>query len=62
MTTEAQHPRPAWIEALSHAYSKKGKSVILLTGDTLDRFWCDGVGEFIALEQVLYQELSRKYD
>ena len=61
MTSETRYPRPALVEALSHAYSKKGKSVILLTGDTLDRFWCERVGEFIPLEQVLYQELSRKF-
>ena len=61
MTSETRYPRPAWIESLSHAYSKKGKSVVLLTGDTLDRFWSEGAGDFIALEQVLYRELSEKF-
>ena len=61
MATRDQYPRPAFIEALSHAYSKKGKSVILLTGDTLDRFWSERVAAFIPLEQALYQELSEKF-
>ncbi|HEY9756947.1 MAG TPA: ATP-binding protein [Oculatellaceae cyanobacterium] len=51
------YERPAFLDALSHAYSDRGKSVVILTGDTHDLFWSPKQGRFMALEQTLYQAL-----
>jgi hypothetical protein len=51
------YERPAFLDALSHAYSDRGKSVVILTGDTHDLFWSPKQGRFLALEQTLYQAL-----
>ena len=62
MVTEAPAPaRPAFVEELSRAYSRRGKGVVLLTGDVHDLFWNGKVGRFVPLEQCLYQELAREF-
>lgn len=53
--------RPDFIDRLSRAYTRKGKSLMLLTGDTQDLYWNGRVQEFLPLEQSLYQELSGKF-
>jgi hypothetical protein len=47
MTKTSPPDRPAFVEALSHAYSKRRKSVVLLTGDILDLFWSKAAGGFV---------------
>jgi hypothetical protein len=54
-------PRPAFIDALGHAYNRRGKRVMLLTGNVLDQFWSPRLGSFHSLEQTLYQELNDKF-
>ena len=53
--------RPAFVEELSRAYSRRGKGLVLLTGDVHDLFWNGKVERFVPLEQCLYQELSREF-
>jgi ATPase family associated with various cellular activities (AAA) len=52
------YERPAFLDALSDAYSDRGKSVIVLTGDTHDLFWSPKIASFLALEQTIFQALS----
>ncbi len=59
--SDASSTRPAFFDALSRAYSLRGKSVVLLTGDTLDLFWSEKAKSFLPLEQALYQELAGKF-
>jgi SpoVK/Ycf46/Vps4 family AAA+-type ATPase len=54
-------PRPAFIDALGRSYNRRGKRVILLTGNVLDQFWSPQIGSFTPLEQTLYQELKDKF-
>ena len=54
-------PRPAFIDAIGHAYNRRGKRVMLLTGNVLDQFWSPQLGSFHSLEQTLYQELNDKF-
>jgi len=54
-------PRPAFIDAVGHSYNRRGKRVILLTGNVLDQFWSPPFGSFNPLEQTLYQELKEKF-
>jgi len=54
-------PRPAFIDALGHSYNRRGKRVMLLTGNVLDQFWSPRLGSFTPLEQTLYQELKDKF-
>src|SRR5712691_898155 len=54
-------PRPAFIDALGHSYNRRGKRVILLTGNVFDQFWSPQLGSFNSLEQTLYQELQEKF-
>jgi hypothetical protein len=54
-------PRPAFIDAIGHAYNRRGKRVTLLTGNVLDQFWSPRLGSFHSLEQTLYQELNDKF-
>jgi hypothetical protein len=53
--------RPAFVEELSRAYSRRGKGVVLLTGDVHDLFWSGKLERFVPLEQTLYQELLREF-
>jgi hypothetical protein len=54
-------PRPSFIDAVGHSYNRRGKRVILLTGNVLDQFWSPQVRSFTPLEQTLYQELRDKF-
>jgi len=54
-------PRSAFIDAIGHAYNRRGKRVMLLTGNVLDQFWSPRLGSFNSLEQTLYQELNDKF-
>lgn len=54
----ATYERPAFLDLLSNAYSDRGKSVAILSGDTHDLFWCRQNNSFLELEQTLYQALS----
>jgi hypothetical protein len=54
-------PRPSFIDAVGHSYNRRGKRVILLTGNVLDQFWCPQLESFTPLEQTLYQELKEKF-
>jgi SpoVK/Ycf46/Vps4 family AAA+-type ATPase len=55
------YERPGFLDALSNAYSDRGKSVVVLTGDTHDLFWSAKQSKFLALEQTLYQALSEVF-
>src|SRR5262249_49075627 len=54
-------PRPSFIDAVGHSYNRRGKRVILLTGNVLDQFWSPQLENFTPLEQTLYQELKEKF-
>src|SRR6266850_6343183 len=56
-----EFPRPAFIDAVGHSYNRRGKRVILLTGNVLDQFWSPRLRSFTPLEQTLYQELRDKF-
>src|SRR5262245_63588399 len=56
-----EFPRPSFIDAIGNAYNRRGKRVILLTGNVLDQFWSPRLGGFTPLEQTLYQELKDKF-
>jgi ATPase family associated with various cellular activities (AAA) len=58
---EGEFPRPSFIDAVGHSYNRRGKRVILLTGNVLDQFWSPRLGNFTPLEQTLYQELRDKF-
>ena len=58
---EAEYPRPSFIDAVGHSYNRRGKRVILLTGNVLDQFWSPRLRSFTPLEQTLYQELRDKF-
>ncbi len=67
MPENVQGRRPEFLDELSRAYTDRGKSVILLTGNTRDWFWTESVrtdagthSGFLPLEQRLYQELHDK--
>jgi hypothetical protein len=56
-----EFPRPSFIDAIGNAYNRRGKRVLLLTGNVLDQFWSPQLGGFSPLEQTLYQELKEKF-
>jgi ATPase family associated with various cellular activities (AAA) len=56
-----EFPRPSFIDAIGHSYNRRGKRVILLTGNVLDQFWSPRLRSFTPLEQTLYQELKDKF-
>src|SRR5262245_21266310 len=58
---DGEFPRPAFIDAVGHSYNRRGKRVILLTGNVLDQFWSPQLESFTPLEQTLYQELKAKF-
>ncbi len=58
---DAEFPRPSFIDAVGHSYNRRGKRVILLTGNVLDQFWSPRLRSFSPLEQALYQELRDKF-
>jgi ATPase family associated with various cellular activities (AAA) len=58
ITVSTQYERPAFLDSLSNAYSDRGKSVAILSGDTHDLFWSKQQGRFLELEQTLYQALN----
>jgi len=58
---EGEFPRPSFIDAVGHSYNRRGKRVLLLTGNVLDQFWSPRLHTFTPLEQVLYQELKDKF-
>lgn len=53
--------RPVWVDTLSQAYAVRKKNVVLLTGNARDLFASPRLGEFVPLEQLLYQELREKF-
>lgn len=62
MSQEAQtYTRPAFLDALSNAYSERGKGVVILTGNTHDRYWCDSKSKFVDLDRSLYNALLSKF-
>jgi ATPase family associated with various cellular activities (AAA) len=58
---DGEFPRPMFIDAIGHSYNRRGKRVILLTGNVLDQFWSPRLRTFTPLEQTLYQELRDKF-
>jgi ATPase family associated with various cellular activities (AAA) len=58
---DGEFPRPSFMDAVGHSYNRRGKRVILLTGNVLDQFWSPRQRSFIPLEQSLYQELKDKF-
>ena len=56
-----EFPRPSFIDAVGHSYNRRGKRVMLLTGNVLDQFWSTPLKSFTPLEQTLYQELKDKF-
>src|ERR671922_941755 len=58
---EGEFPRPSFMDAVGHSYNRRGKRVILLTGNVLDQFWSPRLRSFTPLEQTFYQELRDKF-
>jgi hypothetical protein len=58
---DGEVPRPSFIDAVGHSYNRRGKRVVLLTGNVLDQFWSPRLRSFTPLEQSLYQELKEKF-
>src|ERR671925_473459 len=58
---DGHFPRPSFTDAVAHSYNRRGKRVILLTGNVLDQFWSPRLRSFTPLEQTLYQELRDKF-
>src|SRR5262245_35044490 len=58
---DGEFPRPSFIDAVGHSYNRRGKRVILLTGNVLDQFWSPRLRSYTPLEQTLYRELSDKF-
>jgi ATPase family associated with various cellular activities (AAA) len=58
---DGEFPRPLFIDAVGHSYNRRGKRVILLTGNVLDQFWSPRLRSYTPLEQTLYQELREKF-
>lgn len=56
--TTAPVERPAFLDDMSCAYADRNKSVLTLTGNTHDLFWCQKLGKFLQIEQLLYQAYS----
>ena len=53
--------RPGFIDAISRAYSDRGKSVIVLTGNTHDLYFSREQNRFLELEQALFQALQGNF-
>jgi SpoVK/Ycf46/Vps4 family AAA+-type ATPase len=56
--------RPAFLDAVSSAYSDRGKGVVVLSGNTHDLFFSSRVGVsggFLELEQTIFQEWREKF-
>ncbi len=58
---DGEFPRSSFIDAVGHSYNRRGKRVLLLTGNVLDQFWSPRLRSFTPLEQALYQELREKF-
>lgn len=54
--------RPLFFESLSHAYSIRRKSLLLLTGDVNGLFYNYEKNGFLSMEQVLYTELNKNFN
>jgi hypothetical protein len=61
MSDETALPRPAFIDAVAHAYNSRGKRLVLLTGNVLDSFASPQAGCFLPLEQTIYREWQAKF-
>lgn len=53
--------RPSFLNDLRNAYKLRRRNVILLTGGIHDIFWSEKPGNFVSLEQLLYNELRDKF-
>lgn len=56
--------RPAFLDAVSAAYSDRGKNVVVVSGNTHDLFFSPKVGEkgsFLPIEQSMFQEWREKF-
>ena len=49
---------PGWIKRLGAAYGKRGKSLLVLTGNVRDLHWSKGPQRFLTLEQVVYHAVK----
>lgn len=61
MTEVIENPRPRFIDELNRAYSKTGKSVVLLTGNTHDFFYSKKASRFVDLGFALYHYLGELF-
>ncbi len=55
MEPEKTSDRPAFLNSINRAYSKRRKSVVLLTGNTHDLVFCREQSRFLELEKALFQ-------
>jgi AAA+ superfamily predicted ATPase len=55
------YERPAFLDKLRDAYSDRGKGVIVLSGNTNDRFWCNKLNKFASLEQTLFRQYAEHF-
>ncbi len=53
--------RPSWVDKLAMAYGHRKKNVVALTGNVRDLFFAPLRGDYVPLEQLLYQELNQKF-
>ena len=57
----SKYDRPAFLDRLSRAYSRRRKSVVLLTGATHDLFFSREASRFLELERTLFQAFRKKF-
>lgn len=55
------YERPAFLDALRDAYADRGKGVVVLSGNTNDRFWCREKSKFLTLEQTIYWAYEKSF-
>lgn len=53
-------PNPEWLLRLGGAYEDRKKNVVVLTGNVSDRQWSKTLGQFVTLEQSLYQACQKR--
>ncbi len=61
MTTDAAASPPVRPWGIDKAYKDRGKSVIVLTGDTRSVYWSSQAGKYLPIEQTLFQALSPNF-
>jgi len=62
MKKKQKNNRPQFFESLSHTYSIRRKSLLLLTGDVNGLFYNFEKNRYLSMEQVLFNELNKTFN